>query len=172
MSVHTKGRMLDLEMLDPLTCRRACVVLDFKCDPATKAQLRRDAVASGFADGLKELVFEVKGIKHFPDYGRHVCMVTCNLFVELPRGWCMAMSRSNHVPYYYQLLSSKESTYVFPGTRTVVESLGAGVASASASASDCAPAPASAPASALALGTSKKRKKEETSKASLKPFCL
>lgn len=160
LACFTEGRMLDLETLDPPTCKRACVVLDFKCDPATKVQLRRQAVSSGFSDGLKELVFEVVGVKHFPDFGRHVCMVTCNLFVELPPGWCMAMSRTNHVPYYYKLLSSKESTYVFPGTRPVVATAVAVVDPVE---------PAAAPVVASRL--SKKRKKEEPSKASLKPFC-
>lgn len=121
LAKYVEGRVTDLEETDGTDFSRACNIPEARCDKTTRRQLRDDARARGYPDGAKQLVFEVSSQKLFPDISPNVSLYTVNLFVTLNAGWCMGMSTSRHLPYYYRLLTG-ESTYELPGTRLLAAS--------------------------------------------------
>lgn len=114
LTKFTEGKVKDLEDEDPPTCKRACAVAEFKCPKEDRRRLRKEAFDDNFNNGYAELVFEVLQDKRFPDTAPNTRMLILNLYITLEPGWCMAMSKSRHLPYYYRVLNG-ESTYKLPG---------------------------------------------------------
>ncbi len=119
----TAGIVTDLEALDlqeePVDGRRRYVraneVDDMNSPRDVRSACMAEAERTNYANGARQLVFEVTRTRLFPGIDDNITMVTLNLYVQLPPAWSMAISKTHNLPYYFKLLGG-EPTFVFPGT--------------------------------------------------------